>query len=352
MSDALVIGAGLGGLLCGRILSRKGWNVTILEQGIQAGGALQTFVRCGIRFDTGFHSVGGLAPGEPLDQVFRTLGLRDLPWYQVEADEIVGGTLPFLRLSSGWSEEVEHVADPYQLSVWRLQGGGKTLCDALCEGQKVLLRKRVTSIHDHEVTCADGSSYRADVVVSDIHPLVTMRLLLDPVRRAYTRRLESLANGPGVFTVNIQLRQGEMSPVNHSIFLDDTVMIHFGEADARGFARSVDLMGFEMPGQARHDGEGQDREARAEELIRKAAERLPELPSSIERYWTSTPATWERFTGTPGGSAYGIMKHSRLDYIAPQTPLPWLFLTGQNLGLHGILGTSVTAINTCKSISQ
>jgi len=49
---------------------------------------------------------------------------------------------------------------------------------------------------------------------------------------------------------------------------------------------------------------------------------------------------------------YGIIKHSNADFISPVTPLPWLFLTGQNLGLHGILGTTISALNTCKSIES
>ena len=83
MSSAVVIGSGLGGLLCGSILSRQGYKVTVLERGAQMGGCLQSFVRGGIRFDTGFHSVAGLAPGEPLYRVFEPLDLMRLPWRKV-----------------------------------------------------------------------------------------------------------------------------------------------------------------------------------------------------------------------------------------------------------------------------
>lgn len=342
--EALVIGAGLGGLLCGRILSREGWHVTVLEQGIQAGGALQTFVRAGLRFDTGFHSVGGLGPGEPLEQVFRPLGLMELPWYQVEADEYINCDLPFMRLSSQTEDEIAHVADPYRLSVWRLKGGGKTLVDALKEGLDVQLRKKVVEISDRSVTCADGSTYKADIVVSDLHPLTTFRMVQDHVRPAYLKRLERLPNGPGAFTVNVALKPGVLPYVNHSIFLDGEVMIHFGEADENGFAKSLDLLKFVQP--------GYDRESCTKELIEHASRRLPNLPEAINQYWTSTPATWERFTGTPGGSAFGIVKQSQAEYLAPVTPLPWLFLTGQNIGLHGVLGTSIAAVNTCNSIKN
>ena len=339
MSDAVVIGAGFGGLLCGKILSRRGFRVTILERGVQAGGALQTFVRDGIRFDTGFHSVGGREPGGPLAAILRSIGVNGLPWIAMEPDEIVGGTGPFLRLSTGWEEEREHVLAPYRQGVWRLAGGGKILVDALADGQDIRLQKEVTALEDHTAVCADGSRYRGDVIVSDIHPQLTLKLLRDPVRPAYRKRIEQMENGPGILTVNAKLKPATLKYLNRNIFLDDEVMIHFGEPDEEGFARSVDLLAFaRMPGQA-------------ERLIRKAAERLPGLPEAIEQYWISTPQTWERYTGTPGGTAYGLRKHDRQDYIAPQTPLPWLYLTGQNLGLHGLLGTAVTALNTCKSIA-
>ena len=99
MSEAVIIGSGLGGLLSGAILSRAGYRVTVLEKAAQPGGCLQTFTREGLRFDTGFHSVAGLEEGGPLERIFRPLGLMDLPWEQVtETDEIVLDGVPH-RLS-------------------------------------------------------------------------------------------------------------------------------------------------------------------------------------------------------------------------------------------------------------
>ncbi|MBR1539457.1 MAG: NAD(P)/FAD-dependent oxidoreductase [Bacteroidales bacterium] len=346
----IIVGAGFGGLLCGRILLRNGFSVTVLEQGTQPGGALQTFVREGIRFDTGFHSVGGLGPGEPLEQLFRPLGLMDLPWYRTEPDEFVDCDEAFLRLSAGTEDERSHVLAPYRQSTWRLQGGGKTLADALARDLDVRLRQRVTDIEDRTLTCADGNRLSADIVVADIHPKLLTGLLRIPVRKAWRSRIESREDGPGIFTVNAKLRPGALPYIDHSIFLDGKVMVHFGEKASDGSARSLDLLAFETPGQAAGDGTGPDRASYARSLIQTAAQRLPGLPEAIEKYWTSTPRTWERFTGTPGGSAYGICKRGPEDYLAPRTPLPWLFLTGQNLGLHGILGTAVSALNTCNAI--
>ena len=89
MSEVVIIGSGLGGLLCGAILSKAGRTVTVLEKNPVIGGCLQSFVRDGIRFETGFHSVAGLESGGPLERIFRPLGLMDLPWEKVEeTDEI------------------------------------------------------------------------------------------------------------------------------------------------------------------------------------------------------------------------------------------------------------------------
>ena len=126
----LIIGAGLGGLFCGKLLSRSRMDVTILEQGQQPGGALQTFVRDGIRFDTGFHAVGGMEPGGPLRKIMEPFGLTYLPWEKAGEDECIEGG-PFMRVSSGTPFEMEHVVKPSEGNTWRLKGGGKTLLDAL-----------------------------------------------------------------------------------------------------------------------------------------------------------------------------------------------------------------------------
>lgn len=56
----VIIGSGLGGLACGNILSRLGYDVTVLEQGRVAGGCLQSFKRGETIFETGMHYLGAL----------------------------------------------------------------------------------------------------------------------------------------------------------------------------------------------------------------------------------------------------------------------------------------------------
>jgi len=98
-ADVVIIGSGLGGLVCAHLLSRRGFNVLVLERQQQPGGCLQSYRRGGFRFDTGLHCVGGLAEGQSLHEVFRQLDLLDLPWHRLDASgsdlvTIGGDTFP------------------------------------------------------------------------------------------------------------------------------------------------------------------------------------------------------------------------------------------------------------------
>jgi all-trans-retinol 13,14-reductase len=53
----LIVGSGIGGLTCGAILSKEGYDVTIIEKNRQIGGVLQTFRRDGHVFDSSVHYI-------------------------------------------------------------------------------------------------------------------------------------------------------------------------------------------------------------------------------------------------------------------------------------------------------
>lgn len=85
-ADIIIIGSGLGGLECAKILSDCGLRVLLLERDGQPGGCMQSFRRNGFCLDTGLHYIGGLSEGQPLHQPFRLLGLLSLPWKRLDPD--------------------------------------------------------------------------------------------------------------------------------------------------------------------------------------------------------------------------------------------------------------------------
>ena len=84
--DVVIIGSGLGGLICGSLLAREGKKVLVLERQAQPGGCMQSYQRDGLCFDTGFHYVGGLTKGQQLHSVFSHLGLMKLPWVRLDTE--------------------------------------------------------------------------------------------------------------------------------------------------------------------------------------------------------------------------------------------------------------------------
>ena len=65
---------------------------------------------------------------------------------------------------------------------------------------------------------------------------------------------------------------------------------------------------------------------------------------------TTSPLSYRDYTGTIDGSAYGIVKnyqYPQISFVSTRTKLKNLFLTGQNLNVHGALGVTLTAMLTC-----
>lgn len=74
--DVAIIGAGIGGLVCGCYLAKAGLKVIIVEQQNKPGGYCTSFERDGYRFDVGVHYLGGVKRGI-LGKILSDLNLRD-----------------------------------------------------------------------------------------------------------------------------------------------------------------------------------------------------------------------------------------------------------------------------------
>lgn len=458
--DVIIIGSGLGGLVCGSLLAREGKKVLVLERQVQPGGCMQSYQRDGLSFDTGFHYVGGLAEGQPLQAVFSHLGLMQLPWVRMDADgfDLVTIGQRTFPLAEGYDrfadtlseyfpnereslkqyvellrhlppiEEIGHVSayewlkslfhDPLLINVlsgsamkmelrrestslftfahgmssyigssWRLRGGGHLIINALVNdinklGGKVVCHAEVNKLVEKDgrivaARCSKGNIYEGDVFISDVHPQVTFGWLGDSklIKNIFHRRICALENSFGIFTASLVLKQGVLPYFNHNkyvyrkpnvwTFCEDVdgiggVMVSCRVPEEGDYARQVDLMTpvswklFESWADTTvgHRGEIYEmlKSHLANECIRLAERVIPGLHGMVEKCYTSTPLTYRDYTLTPCGSAYGIRKDYRnllMTTLSPRTPVPNLFLTGQNLMLHGVEGVTMTALRTC-----
>ncbi len=74
--DIIIIGSGLGGLECGAILSKEGFNVCVVEK-CAIRRMLPDLPTKGHLLDTGIHYVGSLDEGQVMNQYFRYFGIMD-----------------------------------------------------------------------------------------------------------------------------------------------------------------------------------------------------------------------------------------------------------------------------------
>jgi phytoene dehydrogenase-like protein len=91
----------------------------------------------------------------------------------------------------------------------------------------------------------------------------------------------------------------------------------------------------------------------SEAVIDFVCQFYPHLKGSFDKKYTASPLTYRDYTGTPFGSAYGIVKDCRnpiVTLMPAKTRIANLLITGQSLNIHGCLGTTVSSAVTCSEI--
>lgn len=73
--DVVILGAGMGGLVCGCYLAKAGMKVLIVEKNTRPGGYCMSFAVNGFYFDACVHSLGSLRKGGVLREILQELNL-------------------------------------------------------------------------------------------------------------------------------------------------------------------------------------------------------------------------------------------------------------------------------------
>ena len=274
---------------------------------------------------------------------------------------------------------------------YRLPGGGGAITARLrhniealggevrtgCEVQKLIDdgNGRILSAR-----CANGDILSANLFISTAHPALSVGLMPEcpQVRGVYRRRFARMKNSRGIFTVQLALKPGTVPYRNKAIsLLGDqdlwdsdysatapvkNLLINYNVPqnhtdDEPLYADNVDLM-TPMDYSAvepwadsyvghRPAGYQAFKETKARECIELASGCIPNLKESIVAVYTSSPLTYRDYTGTVGGSAYGVSKSASAiagGMLSPLTPFANLLFAGQSLMLHGMLGVGMTSM--------
>ncbi|KAA8883041.1 NAD(P)/FAD-dependent oxidoreductase [Nocardia colli] len=115
--DAIVIGAGLGGLSAASYLAASGLKVTLLEQYSVLGGSSHVFRRKRKwEFDVGVHYIGDCGPNGNVPTLLRGIGLDDrVQWLPLDTDGFDTIIAPDfeLRIPVGWDNYLENLIQAF-----------------------------------------------------------------------------------------------------------------------------------------------------------------------------------------------------------------------------------------------
>lgn len=257
-------------------------------------------------------------------------------------------------------------------------------------GCKLINYAKVTAINveDKKVTSVsleDGRKIVGKNYISNIHPKQTMQLIeADKIRKTYRNRLLNLDNSISVFTVHAVLKKDSFPYLNYNYYhhsqneVWDSVYYDkknwpenfaaFVPADSASeeYASSMNIMSYMKYEELKpwadsfhtvpkyrneRDPSYQDwKLEKAEKILDLVETKFPNFRSHIKNYYTSTPLSFRDYIGTTDGSLYGVLKDYKdplNTYISPKTKIANLFLTGQNLNMHGMLGVTIGAVVTC-----
>jgi phytoene dehydrogenase-like protein len=88
--DVIIIGAGIGGLVCGCYLAKAGMKVLIVEKNDKVGGYCTSFVRDGFTFDVGIHALPECGEKGRITSILKNLGLeKEIEIIRTKVNEIV-----------------------------------------------------------------------------------------------------------------------------------------------------------------------------------------------------------------------------------------------------------------------
>jgi all-trans-retinol 13,14-reductase len=286
------------------------------------------------------------------------------------------------------------ITNSYIKGSYRFVNGGSQIAKLLTKklrafgGEIIKHQKVVGANFENELVTSvitkEGKEYFGKNFISNLHPKTTIQLFgEDKFRVVYKNRINKLENTISSFMLYISFHENSFPYFNcnfYDYFTDelDEIVSYKKEvwpnilfsctpvpSKNEKFAESIAVMtymNFEEVSEwsttfntiAVKNKRGESYEEfkkRKEQLvIDKLEVRFPGVKKAIKNVYSSTPLTYRDYIGNEDGALYGIKKNSNNilnSTINPKTRIPNLFLTGQNLIFHGVLGATIGALVTC-----
>ncbi|WP_028786434.1 phytoene desaturase family protein [Terrimonas ferruginea] len=284
------------------------------------------------------------------------------------------------------------ILNSYIESSWKCIRGGSQIAKQLIKqlrahGGELFRHTEVTRFvcDNDKVTHVEtnNGSFAAKQFISNISPVHTLAMTDSPLlKEVYRQRINHLPNTIASFSVHLVLqeqtvpyssgnyyyhREGRVWSMNDYTQEDWPLgygMFYTRSEQFPAYAESITVFtgmhysemepwkeSFHTVAGGTPRGEAYElfKKRKGEQLLDRVEERFPGLRKAIKACYTTTPLTYRDYIGSGDGTMYGFAKDYNdplKTFMSPRTKLPNLYLTGQNLNLHGILGTALSGIMT------
>ncbi len=284
------------------------------------------------------------------------------------------------------------INDNFMKSSWRFVDGGSQISDLLVRNLK---NNGVDILTGHKVTkfVAERRTLKhievngkekifAEKFISTMHPADMLDILEgDTLNPAYREKIYSLEDTIGVFGLYMNLKKETFPYINSNyychesenvwrtecgrsgnsfnsfMFLTPAISASTEYADsaiALGYMKYEEVKKWENTKYLRRGKDYEDFKTEVAEIfIDQITEKFPDLKGSIENFYTSTPLTFRDYVGARNGALYGVLRNCdepQNSFISPKTRIKNLYLSGQNIILHGVLGVTIGSILTAGSM--
>ncbi len=470
MKTVCIIGGGIGALMTGALLSKEGYQITVLEKNPIIGGGLQRFHRKGHSFDPCMHVFGGLQQGGNLRLILEYLDVIDKLTIESYYETITNGdetiTLPWGR--EAWIEAIgqgkfkkelnayvdalyryansedlfnmrpygkekheepnisaqnliaQYISDPklqdrlayvahlydgtadspalihaltsvlHINGIYTISPSVHCLAEALCDiiiagGGTIHKNSAVTSIEadNGEVTAimCDKQRFKADYYISSISIGALLRIAPPTAfSTAFRKRISTARQCHSAFCLYGILKP-HTTPFNHECYHisrpnsnpwditncppdqwpQNMFMMLRADKDNPQYALEFNIvapMDYEYVRQwedtttgHRPDSYQQWKQRMADRALQVTQDTIGRMETEI--ICTASPLTFRDYNNTTQGSCYGLhasVDNPLLTTLSTRTRLKNLFLTGQDVNYHGMVGTALTAILTSETI--
>ncbi|EJL71098.1 phytoene desaturase family protein [Chryseobacterium populi] len=238
------------------------------------------------------------------------------------------------------------------------------------------------------VRTKSGKEYTAKQFISNIEIRSVVRLIGEErLKKSFLNRVLSWEPVSSCFSVYLVLKPGSIAGFNYNIYhyssenlvwnahryqkenWPETYMLSSTPSRHHpGFAESltaISYMDFDevkawentvnTVADEHERGKEYERfkQEKADKMIDALEKKIPDLRKSIRNVYTSSPLSYRDYIGSFEGNMYGYNKSSEnplKTMVSPKTKINNLFLTGQSVNMHGILGCTIGAFSTCAEI--